>query len=486
QLITESLILSIVGGVLGCLLALWGIDALIGLSPGQIPRLSEATIDAKVLGFTLAVWILTGLIFGLVPALQTTKLSLTETLKEGDRGSTEGFRGRRMRNALVVVEVALSLVLLVGAGLMIRSFLHLQRVDPGFNAERLLTVQLGPPTSKYPENLKVVTFYNQLLEKIASTPGVQGVSAVNSLPMTGGASMWAFSIEGQPLSPTGADADAEVYRVSPDYFQMMGIPILSGRGLTGQDHQDAPRSLVINETFAKRYFPGEDPVGKRITFGDPADGEWQTIVGVARDVKHRELDVEAYSQVYATYQQTPTRGMYLMIRTASADPLSFVSAFRTQLWSIDAEQPLYNVKTMDQVMSESIARPRFNMVLMSVFATVALVLAAVGIYGVMSYSVSQRTHEIGIRMALGAQRQDVVRLVVGQGMVLAGAGVVIGAIAAALLTRFISSLLFEISASDPLTFIAISLLLVAVALVACYIPARRATRVDPMIALRYE
>ncbi len=486
QLITESLILSLVGGVLGCLLALWGVDALIGLSPGQIPRLSEATIDARVLGFTLAVSILTGLVFGLVPALQTTKLSLTETLKEGDRGSTEGFRGRRMRNTLVVVEVALSLVLLIGAGLMIRSFLHLQRVDPGFSAERLLTVQLGPPASKYPENQKVVNFYNQLLEKLAATPGIQGVSAVNALPMTGSASMWAFSIEGQPLSPTGADADAEVYRVSPDYFQMMGIAILSGRGLSQQDHQDAPPALVINETFAKRYFPGEDPIGKRITFGDPAAGEWQTIVGVARDVKHRELDVEAYSQVYATYQQTPSRGMYLMMRTASADPLSMVSAFRTQLWSLDAEQPLYNVKTMDQVMSESISRPRFNMVLMAVFAGVALVLAAVGIYGVMSYSVSQRTHEIGIRMALGAQRQDVVKLVVGQGMMLAGAGVVIGAVAGVLLTRFISSLLFQTSASDPLTFIAISLLLIAVAFVACYIPARRATRVDPMIALRYE
>ncbi|HYP26606.1 MAG TPA: ABC transporter permease [Blastocatellia bacterium] len=488
QLLTESLMLALAGGALGSLLALWGVDAMKALNPGNIPRLQETGIDWRVLSFTFAVSVLTGIIFGLLPALQASNPNLTSSLKEGDRGSTEGFRGRRMRSALVVAEVALSLVLLVGAGLMIQSFLRLQKVDPGFNAGQMLTLELSLPAPKYKGTQEVIAFYDRLLEAVPQTPGVEETALIDHLPMTDNANMLGFSIQGRPQAPDDPVMDAETYTVSPSYFKAMNIQLVSGRLFTQFDKWGAQEeAVVVNETFVRRFFPGEDPLGKRVTFGNPdaPDAQWASIVGVVKDIRHMKLDIAPYPQMYVTYAQGTPRALALMVRT-SGDPMSFLPAVRNHIWSLDKEQPIYNVRTMEQLMAASIARPGFNTLLFSIFAGVALVLAAVGIYGVISYSVTQRTHEIGIRMALGARHGDVLKMVVRQGMVMAMIGVAIGLLAAIALARFISSLLFNVSATDPLTYVGIALLFAGIALLACYIPARRATRVDPMIALRYE
>jgi putative ABC transport system permease protein len=484
QFLTESIMLALCGGFLGTLLAMWGVEFLVRLGPGNIPRLDEVRLNWQVLLFTLGISILTGMLFGLLPALHATNPNLTESLKEGGRSSTEGRRGARLRSALVVAEIAIALVMLIGAGLMVKSFIRLQGVDPGFKPERILAVDLSLPAAKYKEAPQQLAFWEQLLGRVSQLPGVERVAAVTALPFTGGAVL-AFSVEGRSAPPPGNTPDAEYRVITPGYFETMGISLIKGSAFTEQHTSNTPAVAVINETMARKHFPGEDPIGKRINLGDPEKSPWRTVIGIVRDVRQKALDEEPYPQMYAAYAQFPSRAMTLVARTSSA-PSALVPAIRSELAVMDKDQPLYNVRTVEQVMSESISRQRFSMLLIAIFAGVGLVLASVGIYGVMSYTVAQRTHEIGVRMALGASARDVLKMVVGQGMLLAVIGTGLGLSAAFLLTRLISSLLFSVSAADPLTYILIALLLISVALVACLIPALRATRVDPMVALRYE
>jgi putative ABC transport system permease protein len=485
QFLTESVLLSLLGGVLGSLVAMWGVEVLAALTPGNIPRLDEVRLNWTVLVFTFAVSALTGVVFGLFPALHATNPNLTETLKEGGRSSTGGRSGNRLRNSLVVSEIAIALVLLVGAGLMVKSFVRLQEVDPGFHPERILTADLALPRAKYKEDAQITAFYDQFLGRVASQPGVEAVAAISALPLGGGGDVVSFEVEGRPAPPPNQVVDAEYRIITPNYFATMGIPLVRGEGFTPRHTSDVAGVMIINETMARRYFPGEEPIGKRINLGDPQRDPWRTIIGIARDVRHEGLDTAPYPQMYAPLAQFPRSAMTLVARV-QGDPLALVPNMRGELRAIDRDQPLTNLRTMEQVLAQSIARQRFNMTLIAIFSVVGLVLASVGIYGVISYSVTQRTHEIGIRMALGAQRRDVLKLVLGQGILLALIGVGIGLFAALALTRVMSSLLFGVSATDPLTFGAVALLLATVALLACFIPARRAMRVDPMVALRYE
>ena len=486
QLLTESVMLALAGGALGLLLAIWGIDTLRALSPTNIPRLDQLGIDRHVLLFTLAVSVVTGLVFGLAPTVQAWRATLNETLKEGGRGAAAGAGGQRTRRLLVVLEMAVTLLLLIGAGLMIRSFWRLQQVDPGFNPERLLTLRLSLPRSKYPEGLNVVAFYEQLQERLSALPGVQSVGATTSVLMDNLPNSSGFSIEGRPREPEAQRLELPFDSVTPTYFRSMGIPLLSGRTITPQDVADGPQVALVNEAVVRRYFPNEDPLGKRFKFGDPEDqAPWITIVGVVKDVRRQGLDTAARIASYLPHRQRPARSLEVVIR-AAGEPLALAGAARDTIRSLDRDLPITNLRTMSDVLSETSAQRRFNMLLLGLFAGVALLLAAVGIYGVMAYAVTQRTHEIGIRMALGARPRDVLSLVLKQGLGLALAGVALGLGGAFALTRLMASLLYEVSATDPLTFAAVALLLVGVASLASYLPARRATKVDPMIALRYE
>jgi predicted permease len=485
QFLTESVLLSLVGGTLGLLLATWGITLLTSLSPGNIPRLDEVRLNWPVLAFTLAASLLTGLVFGLFPALNATNPNLIASLKEGGRSSTEGSRSARLRRALVVSEIALALMLLVGAGLMVRSFVRLQEVDPGFQPERVLAVDVALPGVKYKEDERVVGFFDQFLGRVKAQPGVESVGAISTLPMSGSGDIISFEIEGRPEPVVSGSVDAEYRIVTPDYFRTMSIPLAKGDGFTERETKDAPNAMLVNETFARRFFPNEAAIGKRINLGDSDQPTWRTIVGIVRDVRLQNLDVDPYPQMYAALAQSPRRAMTMVVRTTS-DPMHVIPFVRHELTTLDKDQPLYNVRTMQQVMSESTARRRFNMLLIAIFACLGLVLASVGIYGVISYSVTQRTHEIGIRMALGAEARDILKMIVRQGMGMVVLGVGIGLGGAFGLTRVMSSLLFGVSPTDLLTFACVSLILATVALLACYIPARRATRVDPMIALRFE
>jgi putative ABC transport system permease protein len=487
QLLTESILLSIAGGGLGFLLALWGVDMLVSVNRNNIPRAGEIGIDPRVVGFTVVISLLTGILFGLVPALQASKIGLNETLKEGGRGTAGGARQRRVRAYLVVSEIALALVLLVGAGLMIKSFARLLDVDPGFRTENVLTMQMSLPGTKYREAHQVRAFYQQSLEQIKAIPGVQSASATSNLPLSGSVSSGNFQIEGRPaLAPGELSPHSDRRSVTQDYFQTMGIPLMKGRYFTDQDSPDSQLVAIIDETMARVYWPDEDPIGKRLSWssnnGNPI---WAEIVGVVGAVKHIGLDGVVRGQLYMSHNQRSQGAMYLAIRT-SGNPTSLAGAVKSAIQVVDKDQPVYNIKTMEEYLAGSVAKRRFTMLLFGIFGAVALILAAVGLYGVMSYSVTQRTHEIGIRMALGAKQSDVLRLVVGQGMLLAVAGVAIGLGAAFLLTRLMSSLLYGVSATDPVTFVVISLTLTGVALAASFVPARRATKVDPMIALRYE
>ncbi|MFL6541531.1 MAG: ABC transporter permease [Chthoniobacterales bacterium] len=487
QLLTENVLLSLIGGACGLVFAFWGIDALLALGPKNIPRLDSIGIDREVLGFTLLVSVITGVFFGLAPALSLSKPQLNDTLKEGGRGSAESARGRQLRNALAVAEIALSLVLLVSAGLLIRSFVRLQQVNPGFNPDHLLTAQLALPTAKYGENQQVVNFYDQLLTRLAAQAGVQNVALTESLPLAGGSDYLGFSIEGHMPARTERQPDAESRTVSAAYFRTLGIPLLKGRLLDDRERYDDPGVVVISEALAKKYFPNEDPIGKRITFGDPTakDVRWLTVIGIVGDVRGVALNTEPYAQVYGSYRQNPRNALTVVLRTAG-DPIAMTNTLRQEVHALDPQQALYNVRTAEEVLAQSIARPRFNTTLIAVLAIVALLLATVGIYGVIAYSVTQRTHEIGVRMALGATAADVLRMVVRQGITVALTGLTVGVIAALAATRMLSTLLYGISAADPITYIALALLLGLIALLACYIPARRATKVNPVIALRYE
>jgi putative ABC transport system permease protein len=485
QLLTESVLLSALGGGLGLLIAMWGVDLLVAVSPQDLPRVRESGLDLNVLLFTAGVSLLTGLFFGLAPALKASKLDLNEALKEGGRGSTESLRRNRVRSLLVISEVALSLVLLIGAGLLIRSFVSLLNVHPGFEVPALLVVEMPLSRAKYASPEQQTTYVKQLIERTSTLPGVDSVAAVNILPLSGNGRQSSFTIEGRPPVPPGQEPDAEVSTVTPDYFRAMGIPVRSGRTFTERDTKDAPGVVVISETLARRNFPGEEPVGKRLRLDD-AQPPYQ-IIGIVADIHHEGLEREVYPEYYLSSLQSPERQVNLIVRAApGTEPASLQPSVRQAIKQLDGDQIIWDSKTMRQLLAESVSARRFNMLLLGLFASLALILASVGIYGVMSYSVTQRTHEIGIRMALGAQTRDVLRLVVTQGMTLTLVGVVVGLIAAFAVTRVMTSLLFGVTATDAPTFIAVSLLLAGIALLACLIPARRATRVDPMVALRYE
>jgi predicted permease len=485
QLLTESFLLAIIGAALGILLAYWGTSFIANQLPNSVPRLAEANVDLRVLVFTLAISLLTGLLFGLAPALQASRLNLTEALKEGDRGSS-GVR-QRLRSLLVVSEVALTLTLLVGAGLLIQSFRRVLQVDPGFNADNLLTMQVSVNN---PDGQQIAAFFSQLQENVRKLPGVKAVAISNGLPLVT-ANHPTFFIEGRPRPEPGKEPGAIRYTVSPDYFQAMGIELLRGRVFTAHDTPNTPLAVVIDEALAQ-HFQNEDPIGKRISQSSSGTPSYD-IVGVVRHVEQYNLDEqEKTPQFYLDFNQIPaerlpglTRRINLLTRT-DVEPLSLTSAVRGEIAALNKDQAVFNVRTMDQIVAQSVAPRRFSMMLLAVFAVVALALASIGIYGMMSYAVAQRTREIGLRMTLGAQTGNVLRLVIGHGMKLALAGVAVGVVASLALTRTMKNLLFGISATDPLTFAGIALLLALVALLACWIPARRATKVDPLVALRYE
>ncbi len=488
QLLTESVLLAFIGGALGVLLAMWGVDLLVALSPGDIPRTGEIGIDARVLAFTFGVSLLTGLIFGLAPALQASSHDLHEALKEGGRGGTTGPRRARVRAALIVSEVALALVLLVGAGLLVRSFFKLRQVSPGYDPENVLTLNTPLPDTRYKEGAQVTAFYERLVERVKALPGVEAVGAISHLPLAGGEELDGFEVEGRPSPESGENAQTADFRVvTTDYFSAMKIPLLRGRYFTEQDRSDAPGVIIIDETLARRFFPGEDPLGKRINeSGSPTPRGFLTIVGVVGGVKHTSLDAEPKPAMYVSYRQSPWSDMTLAVRAGGGRVEDLAAAVRQEVWALDKDQPVARVTTMESLFAKAVAPQRFQMMLVGLFAAVALLLSVVGIYGVMAYAVTQRTHEIGIRMALGAQRSDVFKLLMGQGMAQALVGILLGLAGAFALTRLMSSLLFGVSATDPLTFAGVSVLLASVALLACYVPARRATKVDPMVALRYE
>src|SRR5215468_4312404 len=482
QLLTESLLLAVAGGAAGLLLAAWGVDALAGSLPEDFPRAKEIGIDRVVLGFTGALSVLTGLIFGIIPALTRAKPALNETLKEGGRTSATFGRGR-MRSALIVTEVALSLALLIGAGLLIKSFWRLTQVDPGFQPDHLLTMNVTLIGEKYKETGEVISFFRALPARLGALPGVKAVSAVSVLPISGGDGNGGLTIEGREFPPAQTPS-ASFRRILPNYFSVMGIPLKQGREFDERD-TGAEKVVIVNEGMARRFWPDGDAIGKRIKVGPPQNEPWLTIVGVAGDVKNVGLEADARLATYEPHSQRPWSSMTLAIRTG-ADPLSLSAAVRGELRAMEKDLLIRVLSTMDERIRLSVAPRRFNMTLLAGFAALALLLAAVGVYGVMSYTVTQRTHEIGVRMALGAQSGAVLKLIVGQGLRLASIGVAIGLPAAFVLTRWMEDLLFGVRPTDAWTYGAVAALLLLVALFACWIPARRAAKVDPMVALRCE
>jgi putative ABC transport system permease protein len=488
QLLAESLLLAGLGGAAGLLLAVWGVYLLVAFGPAELPRAGEVAVDMRALGFTLAVSFLTGIIFGLAPALQATRPDLNETLKDVMRGATGSAGHRRMRSLLVVSEITLSVALLVGAGLLMRSFFKLQAVPPGFNPNNMLTMRVSLEGPNYEKAGSRIAFYDQLFDKIKALPGVQSVGARYKIPLVlaDDYANLSFAVEGRLTDP--ANRPTAFYNtVSPDLFRTMEIPVSKGRPFNAHDDQKAQKVIIINETLARRYFPGEDPIGKRMTLEDenPKEEDWATIVGVVKDTKPLTLDGKPAPEMYMPFAQEPRRSMALMIRTTNK-PESVAAAVRRNVQELDRNQLAYGLRTFDGVMSEAVAAPRFRASLLGVFAAVALILAMVGVYGVMSYAVTQRTREIGIRLTLGAEPRDALKMVMMQGAKLAAAGVAIGSVAAAALTWLIEGLLFDLRAADPVTFVTAPLLLAGAALLACYLPARRATKVDPVVALRAE
>lgn len=488
QLLTESLLLSIVGGLAGLVVSIWAVDLFVKLSPGDIPRLSEASVDVKLLGFTLLVSLLTGVGFGLLPAFQATRTNLNTSLKEGGTKASEGRQRRGARNILVVTEIALAQVLLVGAALLAISYVRVTQIDPGFNPERVLTAKIAPSNKKYPDPKTRSAFYTTVLEHLQGLPGVESAGMVMSLPLTGSSMNRGFRVEGRPVPKADENVTMDFQIVSPGYFSTLEIPVKRGRGLSATDTETSERVIVINDTMARRYWPNEDPVGKRMGIGESSkDTSWRTIVGVIADNRHASLSEAPVPTAFISYLQDleswPRMGFVIKAKT---DAASLTSAVRKQLAAIDRAQPVYAIEPMDNLLRTSVAQRRFIMLLLGSLSAIALILAMVGVYGVISFSVSERTQEIGIRMALGARATDVLRMVLGQGMRVAFVGILIGIGAAFALTRLLSSLLFEVSPTDLRTFSIVAALLSAIALLACYIPARRATKVDPLVALRYE
>lgn len=487
QLLTESLLLSLLGSALGLLVAWWGIGALVAISPRDLVSLQNVGINTTVLAWTLGVTLLTSLLFGIVPALEATRLNLNDALKEGGKGAdAQGSRSRRMRGALVVGEVALALMLLVGAGLLVKSFAQLRQIDTGFETENVLTMVLRLPASKYKEDSQYVAFFRQALERVRATPGVTSAGIVNYLPLYGGlGSATGFNIEGKPEPPRGTGPSVNVRVADSGYFKTLGIPLLRGRTFTAAEDAEVRPVVLVSDSFARKHFPGEDPLGKRIKVFMAEPPVWTEIVGVVGDVRYDNLTAEAEPFVYYPHPGLTYEFMTLVIRTAG-DPAEMAPAVRREIAALDPDQPVSDVRTMTEVMADTVARARFNTLLLGIFAGLATLLSAVGIFGVMSYSVQLRTREIGLRMALGAQPRRVLMLVLRQGLLLTLVGIGVGLAGALALTRVMSGLLYGVGATDPVTFAAIVVLLAVVSLIACYIPARRATRVDPLIALKYE
>ena len=487
QLLTESTMLALAGGALGLALSSYGIVAITKLLPKDFPRLNEIGMDWRVFGFTLGVSLFTGFLFGFAPALHLSRADVQEAMKETSRGAAGGARQTRLRHALIVAEVALSVVLLAGAGLLFRSFMRLQEVDAGFTPQQVLTARLSPAGPQFQDDDALSNFYERVLERTRAIPGVQSAGAINVLPLSLGPTT-GFRVEGRPIVSIDKWPHCNFRNVSPDYFRTMNISVLKGRAFTPQDDSNAPLRLMINQALAQRDFPDEDPVGKRIAFGNPGPNDqpvWWEIIGVTANVRSLELREEAPPELYFTSKQNLFQNMAIVVRS-TVEPESLAPALRQAVAEVDRSVPVSEVKTMEHIVSESVTQPRFNLFLLGVFGAVALLLSVAGIYGVTVYTVTQRTHELGIRIALGAQVGDVLRMILGQGMAVIGVGLVIGLAAAFGLMRLMKSLLFGVTATDPFTFAGITALLIAAGLLACYVPARRATKVDPLEALRYE
>jgi putative ABC transport system permease protein len=484
QLLTESVVLSLFGGVAGLLLARWGLDALLALAPTSLPRITEIHLDSRVLLFSLALSVVTGLVFGIAPAWLAARADVNEALKQGSRGSTEGGARGRLRSALVVLEVTFALMLLGGAGLLARSFMQLAHVDPGFNPENATLLRLSLPQKKYELPEQQTAFVNALLDRVKALPGVQAAGVTHAMPLVGDYVL-GFNIEGRPAIAPSDLPSTNYYAVTPNYFRAMGIRLVRGRTFTPQDDAKAPRVAIINETMARQHFPNEDPIGKRINITTSGPDTWREIIGIVGDIKQYGVDKATSAQSYEPFAQVPFSSLNVVVRT-NGSPAALLGALRPTVYAVDKDQPVGAIRPLEEIVADSIARQRFAMTLLTVFSLVALVIAAVGIYGVMAYSVVQRTGEFGIRMALGAQQRDVLRLVLTQGGKLIGLGLIIGLAATLAASRAMGSMLFNTSAQDPLTLCTITLLLGAVALVACLLPANRATKVNPIEALRTE
>jgi putative ABC transport system permease protein len=484
-LLTENILLAILGGALGLLLAFYLVGLLVALAPTDIPRLAEIDLDGRVVVFTLCISLLAGIVSGLLPAWQASKIDLNEALKEGGRSAMSGVRSSYLRGLFVVAEFALALVLLIGAGLMIRSFLQLQAVDPGFNAQNLLTMRILLPEPAYSDKEKKTAFFEQAIQRIEGLPGVRSASAISHVPFSGQGAYTSFMIEGVH-SPSDPNRPRTYLRVvNSDFFQTMGIPLRMGREFTERDiTEDDANVVIINETMARLFWPNGNPLGRRVRINRPEERP-DEIIGVVADVKISDIESEVMPTVYWPHHRWPFGFAAVLVRT-TVDPMSLTAAVTREIRSLDPELSVAEVRTMEQVLWSSVAGPRFYTLLLTIFAAVALLLAMMGIYGVMSYAVTQRKHEIGVRLALGAQPRDVLKLVIQHGMALTLIGVAIGLSASYALTRYLAGYLYEVKPTDPVTFIGVALLLSVVALLACLIPAVRATRVDPMVTLRHE
>ena len=485
QFLTESVLLAMFGAGLGLLLAVGGIRILKTFIPATLAQVQTINIDARVLIFTALVAVVTGIGFGLAPALQASHLNLNDTLKEGGRDAGGGSKGNRLRGLLVIGEVAVSFVLLIGAGLLINSFFHLRNLEPGFRADHLLTMKVDLSEVKYPDRERRAVFFDEVIRRVRTLPGVQSAAVAGNLPLTYNGDSMNISVEGVPDPPPDQRSDVIFRAIGPGYVGTMGIPIIRGRDFTDQDKADSKDVVVISEKTAQHFWPGQDPIGRRVKPGSSTSNTpWREVIGIVKDVRQNDFIAAPKMQMYFTYRQLKDLAPNALVVRTSIEPLSLAASVRDAIWSVDKDQTVADIDTMEHIVAEAVARQRFSMLLLGLFATLALLLASVGIYGVMSYSVAQRTHEIGIRIALGARRGDVLQMTIKQGLKLVGAGMILGLAAAFLLTRLLESLLFGISATDPITFLSISLVLLAVAILASYVPALRATKVDPIIALR--
>jgi putative ABC transport system permease protein len=485
QFLTESVLLALFGAGLGLLLALAGIRVLRTFIPVSISQVETITIDGTVLVFTLLIALVTGIAFGLVPAIQGSHFNLNDTLKESGRDSAGGGKGNRIRGLLVIGEVAVSFVLLIGAGLLINSFFHLRNLDPGFRSDHLLTMKVNLSEVKYPDRERRAGFFDEVMRRVHELPGVHLAAVAGNLPLTYNGDSMSISVEGIPDQPPGQQPDVIYRAIGPGYFATMGIPIVRGRDFTDQDNGDAKDVVIISEKTAQQFWPGQDPIGKRLKPGSStSNSPWREVIGIVKDVRQNDFVASPKRQMYFTYRQLKSIAANALVIRTNIEPMSLAVPVRNAIWSVDKDQTVADIDTMDHIVSQAVARQRFSMLLLGLFAALALLLASIGIYGVMSYSVAQRTREFGIRIALGARRADVLQMTVKQALKLVGAGMLIGLIAAFLLTRVLASMLFGISATDPITFIGISVVLLSVAILASYVPALRATKVDPMTALR--